>query len=488
MAKHLHGGDMLLKLLRCILSMGVITGILLSGACSANSQEYTSKEKTYAGINNPAAITTGILYDQPVDPNGKLLLSAWLDPDGSDFDEYVWDNFTLDSGATITEIDWYGVYDPLKTGKGGAVLDFTVSIYPSIPAGTEPAVAGPPLVTYQTGGNAGETATGSVAGATLYAYAFSLPADFIASAGVKYWVQIEASQKGTVPDWCLVAGFGGDASHYWKGRGAGGDVMYRSLPGDAAFTLLGPVPETATPTDTPTDTPTTVFTDTPTDTPTATDAPTDTPTPTLTPTDTATLTATGTVSITPTFTATVISTYTPTFTATNTAVNTPTDTPTPTQVSTSTSTPTETATISAPATATYTPTVTATLTLTSIPTPLPNTPGKVTGGGNVDSSARKSTFGFVVKYDTGDTRPSGNLTFTDHAQKLTIKATSFTLLSINGNQARITGYADVNGVPGMFFIVDVVDSGNRDVFSIQIPGMNGYSAGGTLSGGNIVIH
>ena len=33
--------------------------------------------------------------NQPVDPNGKLLLSAWLDPNGSDFDEYAWDNFTL---------------------------------------------------------------------------------------------------------------------------------------------------------------------------------------------------------------------------------------------------------------------------------------------------------------------------------------------------------------------------------------------------------
>ncbi len=237
------------KLLRGALSLLVAVGLLPFGYLRAHAWTNVNTDKTYVGVNNPA-LTTGILYDQPVDPNGKLLLSAWLDPNGSDFDEYVWDNFTLPSGGTITEIDWHGVYDPLKFGKGGPVLDFTVSIYPSISAGTEPAVAFPPLVTYQTGGNAGETAIGTVGSATLYAYAFVLPSLFTASAGVKYWVQIEASQKGTVPDWCLAPGSAGNGSHYWKGRGVGGDVMYRALPGDAAFTLLGSVP-TQTFTDVP---------------------------------------------------------------------------------------------------------------------------------------------------------------------------------------------------------------------------------------------
>lgn len=180
---------------------------------------------------------TGVLYEQPVDPNGRLLLSSWRDPDGSDYDEYVWEDFTLPSGGTISEIGWYGVYDPLKFGKGGPVLDFRVSIYPSIPAGTEPAVAGQPLVEYQTGGNAGETAVGTAGMDPLYKYTFTLPASFSASAGERYWVQIEASQQGSLPDWCLAAGTGGDGRHYWRGSGAGGDIMYRSMPGDAAFSL-----------------------------------------------------------------------------------------------------------------------------------------------------------------------------------------------------------------------------------------------------------
>jgi hypothetical protein len=180
---------------------------------------------------------TGVLYEQPVDPNGKLLLSSRRDPDGSDYDEYVWEDFTLPSGGTISEIRWYGVYDPSRSGRGGPVLDFRVSIYPSIPAGTEPAVAGKPLVEYQTSGNASEAAAGTVGTAPLYGYTFTLPVSFTASPGEKYWVQIEASQQGSLPDWCLASGSGGDASHYWRGSGAGGDILYRSMPGDAAFSL-----------------------------------------------------------------------------------------------------------------------------------------------------------------------------------------------------------------------------------------------------------
>jgi hypothetical protein len=179
----------------------------------------------------------GVLYEQPVDPNGRLLLSSRRDPDGSDYDEYVWEDFTPPNGGTVSEIGWYGVYDPAKFGKGGPVLDFQVSIYPSIPAGTEPAVAGQPLVEYQIGGNAGETVIGTVGTAALYQYTFKLPNSFSASAGEKYWVRIEASQQGSLPDWCLAAGTGGDGRHYWRGSGAGGDIMYRSMPGDAAFSL-----------------------------------------------------------------------------------------------------------------------------------------------------------------------------------------------------------------------------------------------------------
>jgi hypothetical protein len=198
---------------------------------------------SHLGIITPAVVI-GPIFTQPVDPSGKLLLSSWLDPDGSDNDRYVWDNFTLPTTETITEIDWFGGYDPTKLGAGGPVLDFRVDIYPSIAAGTEPAVANPPLVHYLTGGNAGGTSIGTVGGIPMYSYTFSLPTSFVASAGVKYWLQIEAYQHGSIPDWGFSVGTGGNSSHYVRENGAGGDIRYRSAPGDAAFTLLGPITNT----------------------------------------------------------------------------------------------------------------------------------------------------------------------------------------------------------------------------------------------------
>jgi hypothetical protein len=395
-----------------------------------------------------------------------------LDPDGSNSDQYIWDNFTLQSNETITEIDWFGVYDPLKFGAGGPVLDFRISIFPSTTANTEPAVANPPLVQYQTGGNAGEVAIGTMAGTTLYSYQFTLPTSFAASAGVKYWVQIEGYQRGNVPDWCLAGGTGGDGNHFRRTSGAGGDILYRLAPGDAAFTLLGPVPDTPTPTDTPTETPT----DTATTTLTATQTPTETPTSSPTPTFTAT----------PTLTLTTTQTPTDTLTATQT----PTETPTATLTDTPTATPTETATNTPTATSTLTEvaTSTPTATQTSTPTPLSNTPGKVTGGGTIDMDEEngKATFGFTVSYNQGDSAPDGNLTYQDHKTNLRLKATSLDLLVIDVSHALFTGTGIMDDGQVVTFTVELDVLNNA--FHISIPALNGYLAGGPLRGGNVTIH
>jgi len=427
-------------------------GLLLSSSCSADAGTQELIDQTYLGVNN-SAVVTGTIYNQPVDANGKLLLSSWLDPDGSDNDQYIWDNFTLQSNETITEIDWSGVYDPLRFDAGGPVLDFSISIFPSIAAGTEPAIATPPLVHYQTGGNAGETPVGTVGGSTWYSYVFSLPTPFIASAGIRYWVQIEAFQHGSIPDWCLAAGAGADGSHFRRTSGAGGDVLYRSAPGDVAFTLLGPIPDVPTPTETPTATQTLSPTDTPTATATATQTPTETPT--ATPTDTPTATQT------PTYTATDTPTNTPT------AAQTPTDTPTNTPTNTSTDTP--------------------------IPTPLLNTPGKVTGGGTIGSEQDgiKATFGFAINYSQGDSVPKGNLTYQDHTANLRLKADSFDLLVIEDDHAWFTGTGVMNDGQVVSFTVEIntlSKLGLADTFSISIPVMNDYTSGGALTGGNITIH
>ena len=240
---------MLAKSLRGILFFLVTAGLLTGRYMPANSMARGSIDETYLGINAPTDVI-GALYTQYVDQSGKLLLSSWLDPDGSNNDKYVWDNFTLPTTGGITEtitgIEWVGGYDPTAFGAGGPVLDFRVEIYPSIPAGTEPAVANPPLVQFMTGGNAGQTAIGMVGSIPMYSYASILPTPLIVSTGVKYWVQVEAFQQGSRPDWGIAKGTGGNGYHYVRESGAGGDIFYHSVLDDAAFTVLGPIPDTPT--------------------------------------------------------------------------------------------------------------------------------------------------------------------------------------------------------------------------------------------------
>lgn len=231
--------------------------LLAVGVCSLSLMN-VSAQASWESISQRQSLQASSLYAQPVDANGKLLPAARLEPDGSDLDENVWDEFTLPSGGTLTRLQWYGGYDPLRQGKGGPVQDFTVSLYASIAAGTEPAIDNPPLVTYQVGGAAGETAVEVINGVQLYAYAFDLPTPFMAEAGVKYWVQIQASQQGSVPDWGFASATGGTGYHFVKTSGAGGDVLYRFIPGDVALMLLGlaPVSTTPPPTQTPPASPT----------------------------------------------------------------------------------------------------------------------------------------------------------------------------------------------------------------------------------------
>jgi hypothetical protein len=114
----------------------------------------------------------------------------------------------------------------------------------------------------------------------------------------------------------------------------------------------------------------------------------------------------------------------------------------------------------------------------------------VTGGGNANFPDGKITFGFVVRYSNGAPSPTGNLTFKDHGSNVSLKATSFKLLNISGNRAMISGYGTVNGVSNLAFTILVMDggaTGTSDIFIIQIPAWDGYSAGGILSGGKIQI-
>jgi hypothetical protein len=183
--------------------------------------------------------STGILYNQPANPSGGLYLSALLEPDGSASDEWVWDDFTLGLTHAITEVQWRGGYDP-NLNPGGPVIGFKIKFYPTNLTGLEPDVNNP-LVSYTLNDNAGETPAQVLGGVQTYDYHYVLPTPFQATAGTKYWVQIEGVQQGGIggsPTWGLSAGMNGDGYRFRRYSNGG---IYRIFPGDTAFALLGPV-------------------------------------------------------------------------------------------------------------------------------------------------------------------------------------------------------------------------------------------------------
>jgi len=177
-----------------------------------------------------------VVYSQAPSSAGGLLQSSLLDPDGSAYDQWVWDGFTITQTQAITEIRWRGGYAPRDQGPGGPVVDFRLAFYGSILAGTQPDVAHPPLADYRAGGNAGETAAEVLVGLQTYDYRYVLPVAFTAEADTKYWVQIEAFQHGAFPDWGLSVSAAGDRRYYRKVADEG---RYQLVTGDAAFELWG---------------------------------------------------------------------------------------------------------------------------------------------------------------------------------------------------------------------------------------------------------
>ena len=122
----------------------------------------------------------------------------------------------------------------------------------------------------------------------------------------------------------------------------------------------------------------------------------------------------------------------------------------------------------------------------------PSTAGaKVTAGGWIATvTGGKGTFGVTAKANASGT-PSGNVTYQDHGVLgRTVKSTAVTSVAVTGNCATILGDARVNGTPGFGFQVDVCDNSEpgkgTDTFSIVMS--DGYTAGGTLGGGNVQIH
>ncbi len=210
----------------------VVTALIFL-AFGSVAPAHASQPANRTGRGAPAAAVT-VLYSQPFIPAGNWYQSS---ANGTDYDKFVWDNFTLPAGqvSTITEVRWRGAYVPNTPSSG---VDFTVAIYPSVPGVFQPDMISGPLVTYPTHGSAGETEAGASGSlAMTYEYSFTLPQPFQASAGTRYWIYIVATQAG-IPNWYVLQGSGGEGWHYLRQAGAG-DWLYSKAPGDVAFTLVG---------------------------------------------------------------------------------------------------------------------------------------------------------------------------------------------------------------------------------------------------------
>jgi hypothetical protein len=122
--------------------------------------------------------------------------------------------------------------------------------------------------------------------------------------------------------------------------------------------------------------------------------------------------------------------------------------------------------------------------------PASTTGAKVTGGGWIAVAGGKANFGLTAQVKNNSSSPSGNLTYHDHPQDRDVKSTAITSVVVTGPCAQIRGTAKVNGAGSFGFEVRACDMGepgqDSDTFSITMS--DGYTAGGTLGGGNIQIH
>jgi hypothetical protein len=190
----------------------------------------------------------GVVFEQAHDGSGTLHQSSRYQPNGTDYDQFVWDSFSVTSAQAVTEIRWRGGYNPGWSYWAGQIANFHVSIYASLPGLSQP-ILGPgyphtpaTLIAYDTGDKAGETSAGVFGGVEMFDYHFTLPTPFQAAANTVYWVQIEAEFVNGIPSWGLANG-SPNGSHFRRIPNQA-DYYFQIAPGNAAFGIVtsdGPV-------------------------------------------------------------------------------------------------------------------------------------------------------------------------------------------------------------------------------------------------------
>ncbi|HEV8600196.1 MAG TPA: choice-of-anchor P family protein [Gemmatimonadales bacterium] len=111
----------------------------------------------------------------------------------------------------------------------------------------------------------------------------------------------------------------------------------------------------------------------------------------------------------------------------------------------------------------------------------------VTGGGWIVWNGSKANFGVA-----GGIKQQGlwgHLTYHDKGSNLKVKGTGVTgYVVVSATTRKITGTAEINGAAGTYevWVTDNGEPGSNDFFKIKLS--TGYTAYGTLGGGNIQLH
>lgn len=126
----------------------------------------------------PAA-KADVLYSQQSANNGLAYASQNDTGGGNGNFALVYDNFTLADDATITGVDWQGLFfNPYQQGN---ITGFTINFWAD--SSNNP---GSLLSSTFVAGNAGE----ALVGGTVYNYTAAI-ANFAATAGTQYWLSVQ---------------------------------------------------------------------------------------------------------------------------------------------------------------------------------------------------------------------------------------------------------------------------------------------------------
>ena len=209
-----------------------MTGKFFSGIGAA------SRTAVLIAILGSAAQAGTVLFNQPFDGTGNAY-SSQNDTASFGLFAQTYDNFTLGSAATITEVQFTGEY--FNPPTQGPITAWTVDIYADS--------AGQPgslVYSFNVAGTGGETLLGTFGGFPTYTYDIS-GLSFSAAGGTQYWLDVYpdlafppqwGSSSARAATWNLLPGF---LRHTFTTRRRHGfHVIGNSgVPEPATFGLMG---------------------------------------------------------------------------------------------------------------------------------------------------------------------------------------------------------------------------------------------------------